>query len=56
LPTETLFGFVDECLELRDLQEAEALCDGIEQQETISPADGGLQRSHCALLEESVRK
>lgn len=50
LLTQALFGLVDETLELRDLQEAEALGDGVEQQETVRPADGGLQRGHGAVL------
>lgn len=48
--TQALFGLVDEPLELRGLQEAEALGDGVEQQETVRPADGGLQRGHGAVL------
>ena len=52
VPTQALLGLFDEFLEARDLQEAEALCDGVEQQETVSPADRRLQRSHSALLEK----
>lgn len=54
LPTQILLGLVNERLELWDLQEAEALCDGVQQQETISPANGRLQRSYRALLEENI--
>lgn len=50
--TKTTFGFVDEGLESRDLQEAAALRDGIDEQETIGPADGRLQRGHRALLDK----
>lgn len=54
LPTQILLGLVNERLELWDLQEAEALCDGVQQQETISPANGRLQRTYRALLEENI--
>lgn len=54
--TQALFGLVDKFLEPRDLQEAEALCDGVEQQETVSPADRCLQSSHGALLEKIMSR
>lgn len=53
-PTQTLFCLVNEFLKSRDIQEADALCDGVEQQEAVCPADGGLQRSHRALLAEII--
>lgn len=51
-PTQALFGLVDEPLECGDLQEAGPLCDGVKQQEAVRPADGGLQGSGGAVLEE----
>jgi len=58
LRTQTLLGSLDELLEPRDVQEAEALRDGVEQQEAVRPADGRLQGRRRALLgggEKSVR-
>lgn len=51
-PTQALFGLVDEPLESRDLQKAKPLCDGVEKQEAVRPADGGLQGSCGAFLEQ----
>lgn len=49
--TERVFGFVNKRLESRNLHEGEALGDGVQQEETISPADGGLQRRRETLLD-----
>ncbi|TNN52604.1 hypothetical protein EYF80_037182 [Liparis tanakae] len=54
LMIQTLLGLLDELLEPRDVQEAEALRDGVEQQEAVRPADGRLQRRRRALLLRKV--
>lgn len=50
--TQALLGVLDELLESWHVQEAEALGDGVEQQEAVRPADGGLQGRRGVLLEE----